>query len=299
MFVCRIYAELSHSELFAQFIVATETLPWACRLVDHGCVGEVLGAKEVVDVACHPFQMTNPACSVLTQLLSVGVDTNVAGFESHLKKDTSFVPNTARAEICKVSDDNLSALLPHFKPSPNMLSLTLMNINSVWHPCITYGRFHSWDGKTPFKSPPPFYEGVDDFTADTLNSVSDEVQSVKESLLKDRPHLDLTVVRHVSEWILRAYGSQIVDKTSLQTCINTNKAYAGLFHPMTTVGDEGHGYVPDLTHRYWVEDLPCGMLATRGIAELANVQTPTMDKVIMVSKLSCILFKDIYIIMRL
>lgn len=154
----------------------------------------------------------------------------------------------------------------------------------------------AWDG-SPFPSALPFYEGVDDFTADTLDRVSREVLAVKATLLKNHPHLNLDVVRHVSDWVLDAYDHHIVDKSNLRTCITSNKAYKGLTHPMKDArGGDGMSdlggsdddsllqLVPDTSHRYWVEDLPCGLVATRGIAELAGVDTPFMDSVILVSE---------------
>jgi hypothetical protein len=43
---------------------------------------------------------------------------------------------------------------------------------------------------------------------------------------------------------------------------------------------ENGGLVPDFQARYLSEDVPNALLATRGIAELAGVPTPLMDKVI-------------------
>jgi hypothetical protein len=38
--------------------------------------------------------------------------------------------------------------------------------------------------------------------------------------------------------------------------------------------------MPQLDHRYLNEDLPCGLLVQKGVALLAGVPTPVMDKVI-------------------
>ena len=38
---------------------------------------------------------------------------------------------------------------------------------------------------------------------------------------------------------------------------------------------------PDFKNRYFTEDLPCGMIVIRGIAELAGVATPMMDEIIL------------------
>jgi hypothetical protein len=42
----------------------------------------------------------------------------------------------------------------------------------------------------------------------------------------------------------------------------------------------GGGLVPDFTTRYLAEDIPYGLVVTRGIAELVGTATPVMDKVI-------------------
>lgn len=39
--------------------------------------------------------------------------------------------------------------------------------------------------------------------------------------------------------------------------------------------------MPNFKYRYFTEDLPCGLIVTRGIAELAEVPTPHMDDVIL------------------
>ena len=51
----------------------------------------------------------------------------------------------------------------------------------------------------------------------------------------------------------------------------------GLTHP-TEKNADGK-YVPNFQYRYLLEDIPFGLLVMRGVAALAEVQTPTMDKV--------------------
>jgi hypothetical protein len=49
---------------------------------------------------------------------------------------------------------------------------------------------------------------------------------------------------------------------------------------MAPAGSTRIGYVPDLTCRLLSEDIPFGLVATKGIAEILNVPTPSIDKVI-------------------
>jgi hypothetical protein len=40
------------------------------------------------------------------------------------------------------------------------------------------------------------------------------------------------------------------------------------------------GFVPDVTYRYFTEDVPCGLVVIKGLAELFDVDTPTITTVI-------------------
>eukprot|EP00049_Salpingoeca_infusionum_P003309 m.65442 g.65442 ORF g.65442 m.65442 type:complete len:420 (+) comp12056_c0_seq4:339-1598(+) len=215
-----------------------ETLPWACRISKPGQVVEVLGTKKEVDMCVEP---------------------------------------TSRSEEIRDVCQELIGPTPSLHLTGSFLGLTLMNINSVWHPTITFGRFRGWDGVTPFEEPPLFYEGVDDFTADMLCNISTEIQEVKHKINEEYPDIDLSAVVHVTDWIKRAYQGQISDTTSLGSCIRTNSAYKGLTHAMKKV--EG-GYVPNFDYRYTSEDIPMGLVVTRGIAQLCDVPTPHLDKVL-------------------
>jgi hypothetical protein len=81
----------------ASSIFAFETLPWACRIVKYGKEVEVLGTKKEVDVVITP------------------------------KKGGSFDSVLAVLQ-------NMVGKLPELQPACNFLAVTLMNINSVWHP---------------------------------------------------------------------------------------------------------------------------------------------------------------------
>lgn len=162
----------------------------------------------------------------------------------------------------------------------NFLSATLMNINSVWHPCISYGAYRDWDFKTGYPNLLKFYEDVDDFTADLLTNVSNEVLKIKNAFNEVYPEVDLSQVTHVKDWILRSYGDEILDKTNLRTAINTNKGYQGLTHAMVKDVKRGEGYFPNINNRYFQEDIPYGLMVSRGIGEILGVKTPYMDEVI-------------------
>lgn len=58
----------------------------------------------------------------------------------------------------------------------------------------------------------------------------------------------------------------------------SNKGYDGLTIPTKEV--ESGRYLPLLDHCYVTEDLPCGILVQKGIAELAGDHTPVTDEII-------------------
>ena len=162
------------------------------------------------------------------------------------------------------------------EPMGSFLSLTLAGTGQLIHPGVMYGLFRNWDGHL-FEEAPLFYQGIDADTADVLQRLSDEIQYLRASLEERYARLNLHTVRTLDEWLCLSYADDIADTSSLQTYFVTNRSYAGLKVPMRTIDG---GLLPDFGARYLSEDVPYALLATRGIAELAEVPTPIIDEVI-------------------
>lgn len=226
-------------------LFSLETLPWACRYEDFGKVVRVLGTKKDIDLCVYPPDQ----CTKVQDLLQ-----------------------------------SMIGPLPvvQAQPTSSFLGLTLMNPNGIAHPSILYGLLRDWDGTTPFEQPPLFYQGMDDYTAGILEAVSNEILLVKAQIQKRYPRVDLGLVRSIDEFFEEAYAEDIGDHSSLQRMFVSNKGYDGLVMPTQRVVDPDgrEGYLPLFDHRYLTEDLPCGILVQKGIAELAGVPTPLMDRVI-------------------
>lgn len=239
-------------ELVTQInIYALETLPWACRIVEYGRTVEVLGTKQEIDIVIRP------------------------AFDKGASSSTS------KEQVLELFQ-NLIGRLPKLVPACNFLAVTLMNINSVWHPTISYCYYHDKDVTVPMDEPPLFYQGATEFTGEKLDLVSNEVLNLGKVLKEKYPTLDLSSLYHVRDWMLRSYGDDIGDKTNIYTMLISNKGYRGLTHPTREVQVDGKTkYLPNFKYRYFSEDIPCGLIVTRGIAELAGVATPHMDDVIM------------------
>ena len=123
-----------------------------------------------------------------------------------------------------------------------------------------------------------FYQGVDDATAAILQQMSAEVQDLCLALQQRFPSLELSAVRPLAQWLQRSYPEDILDFSSLQAMFNTNQSYAGLRVPVRPFAG---GTQPDFQSRYLSEDVPYGLIPTRGIAELAGVEMPVIDRVIL------------------
>jgi hypothetical protein len=224
-----------------------QTLPWACRIEDYGQIVHVLGVKKMVDVASRPAAQIGEIASLLKRMLGLP---------------------TAR--------------------TGNMLALTLANTGQLIHPGIMYSLFATYDS-TPFGvgDVPLFYQGLSQRGARTLAELSDDVQAIRTRLGSE---VDLSAVRPLFDWLLQSYGDAIADPATLHSAFVTNRAYAGLKAPVREVstdaahragGVRGAGqFVPDFESRYLAEDVPFGLAVSRAIAQMADVQTPTMDRVI-------------------
>lgn len=225
-------------------LFSLETLPWACRIQTFGETVQVLGTKKDIDLCVHPGERCWEVRDLLQKMIG------------------------ARPTL-------------HTSPTWSFLGDSLMNPNAIAHPSILHGLLRSWDGKTPLDKPPLFYQAVDDYTARTIEAVSSEVLEIKAAILKRYPSVDLREVKSILEMFEEAYADDIADHSTLMRMFNTNRGYNGLMMPHTIVQTKsGNGYLPQLDHRYLNEDLPCGLLVQKGIAVLAGVRTPVIDKVI-------------------
>jgi hypothetical protein len=202
--------------------------------------------------------------------------------------DLAVAPGNVAPEVVR----RLGGLLGvNLRAISGFLALTLANTGQLIHPGIMYGVFHDWDGRSMGQDQVPlFYGGVDRETAAVLQGLSDDLQTLCASLTDQVPELDLSGVEPLDAWLRRSYGDQIQDASSLQSSFNTNQAYAGLRAPVQPVArdspqsasraEDQQRYQPWFSSRYLTEDVPFGLLVTRGIAELAGVDVPMVDQVL-------------------
>ncbi len=225
-------------------IFGLQTLPWACRVTAYGRAVAVLGVKAVV------------AAAVTAQT------------------------GQAKAEVQAALWPTLHALLGvPLQPLTSFLALTLANMGQIVHPGAMFGMCQGQEERTfAADEIPLFYQGIDAFTADILQAMSDEVRTIAVALAEQIPQFDASEVPSLQHWLLEAYPLDIEDGSSLRRALATNGAYRGLRLPVRPAG--GGLYQIDFNARYLTEDVPFGLVVARGIAELASVATPALDRII-------------------
>lgn len=220
-------------------IFGMQTLPWACRIKEYASKVDILGKKESVGMAVFPYKITSELASFLTGLLDLKIE-----------------------------------------PLPNMLTLSLANVGQIIHPGIMYGLFK---GKEELKyrkeEIPLFYQGVTKEIAKTLKEMSDEILLLTKEIKNIDKSINLNYVLGLKDWLIYSYKDSIVDKSTLQSCLVTNRAYQGLRAPTKRIDNDY--FLADFQARYLTEDVPYGLVVTKAIAQLAKVDTPVIDEVIL------------------
>jgi hypothetical protein len=166
------------------------------------------------------------------------------------------------------------------EPLPNMLTLSLANVGQIIHPGIMYGIFKGKE-KVKYQKDeiPLFYQGVTEEISETLKMMSDEILILTEKIKALDKNVNLDHVLGLKDWLIYSYKESIEDKSTLQSCFVTNSAYQGLRAPMKRIDNDY--FLPDFQARYLTEDVPYGLVVTKAIAQLAKVDTPVIDEVIL------------------
>ncbi|HEX6356644.1 NAD/NADP octopine/nopaline dehydrogenase family protein [Actinophytocola sp.] len=217
------------------------SLPWVCRLERFGTRVHIAGIKETVAGA---IRETTATSRIVDPVQTV----------------QSLLGDPARLVV-----------------SGHPLGVTLGSINATVHPPIMYSRWSDWDG-APLDHEPLFYESIDERAAWLISEIGQEIIAIARRIMSQHPAVDLSGVIDKYDWYLKSYGPGIADKSSLMTAIRTNASYAGIAHPMIEVTPGK--FIPDFSHRFLAEDVPFGLIVSRGIGEIVGVPTPTIDLVV-------------------
>mmetsp|Transcript_10100 Transcript_10100/g.18647 ORF Transcript_10100/g.18647 Transcript_10100/m.18647 type:complete len:457 (-) Transcript_10100:505-1875(-) len=157
----------------------------------------------------------------------------------------------------------------------NMAALHLLGANPNIHPARVVGLWEDWDGKTPYPENPLFYETWDDKSAELAEGISNERCGIWCEIVKRSGAGKDTDVKQLKEYIFQCYGKQIADPSTTKGVFSTNNGYKGFRCPMK---EQDGGWVPDFKNRYFSEDFPDSFAIYKGLADLVDYPTPTMDR---------------------
>lgn len=219
-----------------------QNIPWICKATKYGHQAKIIGPKQHLYVACYPVDQKQRAAALMESLFDIPCRT-VANF----------------------------------------LNLTLTPSNQIIHPGRYFGIFHDWDGKRSYSKEElaqrrglTLYADMDAFSAEQMAMLDNELQQIKWALLQRFPALDLSDVLPLKERVIKHYGKDVADTSSLQAVFATNLGYAGCSTPLVEVAPGK--YQPAVNSRLFWEDVPYGLCILKNMAELlGNFPTPRID----------------------
>lgn len=225
-------------------IFGTQSIPWTCGTLKYGSRGVVFGAKRHLHIA----------------------------FENE--------------SVCSVASDPLETMqkllcLPLCERT-DFITCTLWPNNPSFHPTVLWGLFADWDMKTPYKTtsvPQLIYAEVTRKSADTMQKMDDELQSITKAIQKHYPgNLYLDMAKPLKDCLVFHYKELISDPTDLYTILRTNSAYSKHKITYKTVG-EGL-VIPDVAHKFFTTDLPYGLCIYKDLALTLDIEVPMIDTLI-------------------
>jgi opine dehydrogenase len=226
----------------------------------------VLGAEKAAKIVIAGTNQLPYQCRVL----EYGSSVDLIGHKRQIKVATE--PCDKADDVARLLTDLIG--VTEVVGLPNFLTVALTPANQVIHPTIMYGLFH--DYTAPLAEPPLFYQNTDDFTADIMQKTSDEVIAIANAL-QTATGREIPVPT-LDDMMREMYADELEDPTTMKSIFRTNLGYQGLFAPMIKTDDDR--FAPNFGYRYLTEDIPRGQCVLKGVALLAGVPTPTIDRLI-------------------
>jgi hypothetical protein len=165
-------------------------------------------------------------------------------------------------------------------PTDSFLGMTLGNPGQLIHPGLMYGHFRAWGGEEYDEDAIPLlYAQATDEIGEIVERLSRDAIAVANQIEAGSGGvLNLQgVVVPIHDWLRRAYGHVTVDTSTVAACFRTGPIQA---RKAPMLESRPGKFVPNFGYRYLSEDIPFGLVATRALAEIADVDTPAIDEVI-------------------
>jgi hypothetical protein len=113
---------------------------------------------------------------------------------------------------------------------------------------------------------------------EVVERLSREASVVARTLrVRTNGALRLDHVQSVHDWLRSSYGDVTADSSTVATCFRTGPIQARRAPMVEAAPGE---FTPNFQYRYLTEDVPYGLVITRALADIASVETPTINEVI-------------------
>ncbi|MFX1492817.1 MAG: NAD/NADP octopine/nopaline dehydrogenase family protein [Promethearchaeota archaeon] len=157
--------------------------------------------------------------------------------------------------------DTLIDVFPQLNPVDDYLEVTLNNIGMLIHPALSLMNAGAIDGGMEFK----FYkEGATSRTCEVLERIQLELYDIFRNLGLKQPRF--------CKWAHKSYG---INEKSIYKSIQNINAYNNIKAPK------------NLMVRYFIEDVPTGLVPTASLGDYLQVDTPIIDSIINLASILC------------
>lgn len=191
-----------------------------------------------------------------------GKSARLLGYKDSYSVAVEHVRNADREEFARWVSDAFSRPVHLLK---NMYEASLTNSNPILHTSRLYSMFHGWTPEKRYGHDIMFYEEWDEESAETLIRMDREFFRLLDKLPVTKGYLPT---------ILDYYESS--DAKSLAAKLSSIPAFKGIATPMV---NDGSGWIPDFTSRYFTEDFPFGLRYIRDLGTEKGISMPTIEKV--------------------
>lgn len=156
-------------------------------------------------------------------------------------------------------------------PMKNYLRITLSPSNPTMHPSRLYELFGDYvEGVNVYERNPYFYEEWGEIASTQLLKLDEELEAIFNAFNVNNDFSTEDI-----EKIKTRYNIELPSQLSEK--INNAPGFLGIDSPMIKMEN---GYIPDKNSRYFIEDIKFGLCILKAFAEILEVKTPEIDKIV-------------------
>lgn len=196
----------------------------------------------------------------ISRVKTYGKEAELKGYKSQLK-----IGGNEQSDLNRLAAFFSDVLRTPTVTLGHYLEAALTNSNPLLHPARIYGMLSPFP-QTVYDREFLFYEEWDDYSSDILIRCDQEFQNIVSHF---------PIRREEIPSLLAYYES--VDSESLTRKIRSIEAFKGI--KMTMIPTD-NGFTVDYSNRYFVEDIPYGLLIIKSLGSLVKEKTPVIDEVI-------------------